>query len=198
MGNITRAVLICLLVCGGVLSCSELYEPEEVLYRIPKDKHASKVVGGFPGEKVRTLKRDRLRFTVRFDETARYELLGNDQQDINKLLGFSLVNSFHHRNSVRLGWRYELSTGDIDLFSYVYLNGVWSHEFLGSIVIGETVECEILMTNDTFTFMLKNEVMAIVSYERGMKKGIYYMLFPYFGGNQPAPHDINVFIKTLP
>ena len=40
---------------------------------------------------------------VSFTESCRYNV-GKDQSDINKLFGFSV--GMHHKNSVRVGWRY--------------------------------------------------------------------------------------------
>lgn len=51
---------------------------------------------------------DSIAFTVRFDSTCRYQTKNSrNQDDINKLMGFSDNGVLHHQNSARVGWRWK-------------------------------------------------------------------------------------------
>ena len=176
-------------------SCNDLYVVPETQYQIPQGQHESRVVGGFFGDKMRTLKNDYMSFTARFDETARYDLQNNDQDDINKLMGFADANSLHHDNSIRFGWRYSIPKDAIEIFGYAYQDGVLNFEYITDIAIHETAEFKIQLTEQSYVLQVKGE--TTLEMERMVRNtvGVYYLLFPYFGGNEPAPHDVNIFIK---
>ena len=176
-------------------SCSEMYIVPETHYLIEEGEHKSKVVGGFFGDKLRTLKRDQFSFTARFDETAVYDLNSNNQHDINKLMGFADANSMHQDNSIRFGWCYNLTTRKVDIFGYAYLDGERFYQRITDIDIGETGQFRIDLTDEAYELTVNDENKLIVPRKVKNKRGIYYLLFPYFGGNEVAPHDINIFIK---
>lgn len=175
------------------LGCSSMYEVPEVVYLIKQGNHKSNVENSLPGNGLRYLKSKTLQFTARFDESVRYKLDQNDQGDINKLFGFSDCNSHHHQNSARFGWSYNIDTDMVDIYAYYYVSGKRHIENLGSAQINEAVRYRIVMGAGYYQFELKNSVTRTA---RGSecKMGMYYLLFPYFGGNRTAPHDIKIYI----
>lgn len=177
-------------------ACSDMYEVPEVHYRIQAGAHESSIVNGFSLDKMRTMKSNRLVFTARFDNSARYDLNHNDHYDINKLMGFSEVNSYHHENSARLGWRYNIEKDAIEIFSYVYDNGDLKYEHINDVEINSTVQYQINMYSNEYEFVVNGFTHRV---ERNIENevGLYYKLFPYFGGNRVAPHDINIYIKEV-
>lgn len=193
--NLTlNLLLIFSFVC--INSCNELYETPETVYLIKKGAHKSNIKGGFIGNGVRSLKSETLAFTARFDESAIYDLGGSDQGDINKLFGFSDCNSLHHDNSARFGWAYNLDSKQVDIYAYVYNNGERKMMKMGSTVIHETNHYRLSVSDTHFEFEFGSSVER---FERGSScnAGLYYLLFPYFGGNQTAPHDIQLVIQEL-
>lgn len=186
--------LILLLILAAAWSCDDLYVVPETQYHIPQGQHQSKVVNSL-GDKVRTLKSDYMSFTARFDESARYDLQNNDQGDINKLMGFADANSLHHDNSIRFGWRYSIAKGEVEIFGYAYQDGVRNFKYITDVAIHETADFSIQLTEQSYVLQVNGEEM--LEMERMVKNtvGVYYLLFPYFGGNEPAPHDINIFVK---
>lgn len=179
-----------------IFACTDLYEVPEVHYRIEAGSHESKVVNGFSLDKMRTMKSNRLVFTARFDNSARYDLNHNDHFDINKLMGFSEANSHHQENSARLGWRFNIDKDAIEIFSYVYSKGDLSYEHITDIEINATIEYQINMYSNEYEFVVNGYSQRI---ERNIENevGLYYRLFPYFGGNQVAPQNINIYIKEV-
>ena len=177
-------------------SCSEMYVVPEDHYMIREGKHKSELVSGLLIDKVRTLKSDRLLFTARFDESAAYDLGNNDHYDINKLMGFADANSLHHENSARFGWRYAIEKSQVEIFSYVYRNAELYYEHIADVALHETVEYEISITANAYQFTVGTESL-FVERDESAGRGVYYRLFPYFGGDQTAPHDIHIYIKEV-
>ena len=192
--NKKSATGIILIVTLSLMGCKSLDEAPEIVYLIKSGDHSSNVEGSLPTNGVRSLKSEILEFTARFDESAIYDLGNNDQEDVNKLFGYSDCNSHHQQNSARFGWNYNVASGQVDIFSYVYKNGDRMIEYLGSTDINETVVYRLSLSGDNFIFKFKDTIFQA---DRGSQCniGLYYLLFPYFGGNQPAPHDIRIYIK---
>ena len=141
------------------------------------------------------IKYQQLAFRVKFDSSAIYSTtLGENQYDINKLYGFSDNNLDHHQFSARFGWRW--SNDSLRLFGYIYNNGIRSDAELGTIAIGSENNCMIKVTATTYVFVLneKETVMPRAS-TTAMAEG--YKLFPYFGGDEMAPHAISIWIQDL-
>lgn len=139
---------------------------------------------------------DELKFVVKFDSSAVYKTLDPlNQADINKLFGFSDNNAQHHEFSARFGWCWNEKNG-LCLFGYTYNNSVRSSKLLGSISIGEEHNCSIKVTPDSYIFTIDGitETMPRTS---ATTKASGYKLYPYFGGDEFAPHNIKILIKEL-
>jgi hypothetical protein len=141
-----------------------------------------------------------LTFEVCFKESCKYDLKNDDQLDVNKLFGRSYgIN--HHDNSIRVGWRYNPLIGKIMLYSYCYANGVRKISHLQNVEVEET-----------FFIKIKHDLTPsiIISGTKNDRPGVYmlrwmpwklkkfgYKLFPYFGGNSTAPHNMSVYLKEM-
>lgn len=138
---------------------------------------------------------DELKFTVKFDSSAIYQTtVPIDQEDINKLYGFSDNNAEHQQFSARFGWNW--ARGALRLYAYVYNNGERASREITSIKIGNEYSCSIKVSNDHYIFSANN-VTTEMSRSSTTSTAIGYKLYPYFGGDEPAPHDINIWIKEL-
>jgi len=147
------------------------------------------------GNVYKPIETEELKFSVKFDSSAIYQsFLSINQYDINKLYGFSDNNAHHHQFSARFGWRW--SDDALRLFAYVYNNGIVISKELGSVTLGKEVNCSIKVGEATYTFIM-DEITEYLprSSTTPIAKG--YLLYPYFGGDELAPHDINIRIKTL-
>ena len=155
-------------------------------YRIKKGKHRSGIhVRPHFGTK-------RMAWTVRFDESCTYDIGMPDQLDVNKLCGIS--HGLHHRDSARFGWA---SVGNrIELFAYYYKDGARSFNSMGVHDIGKDIELHINV-NDAYEMTVASDGTIyrdrLVRSPKACKYG--YMLYPYFGGNQTAPHDVKLSLK---
>lgn len=136
-----------------------------------------------------------LKFLVRFDSSAIYQT-GTEvnQYDINKLYGFSDNNADHHQYSARIGWAW--NNNALRLYAYTYSEGKISKSELGAIAIGAETKCSIKVAGNYYDFEMNGRHLSM---PRGSStssaKG--YMLYPYFGGDETAPHDVSIWIRNL-
>ena len=107
---------------------------------------------------------------VLFNESCKYH--GTEQ--VNKLFGFGSM--FVHKNSHRIGWRFNLASDSIELFTYKYVKKVRTIEHLRFVDIN------------------KKETIELKS-DKAYYLGAHY--FPYFGGTVTATHDVVISIKYL-
>ena len=136
-----------------------------------------------------------LKFIAKFDSSAIYTTANpSNQDDINKLYGFADNNSTHHNFSARFGWCW--SNNALRLFGYVYNNGIRDSQELGTIAIGQEHNCAIKVTPTAYHFFLNGKTDSLPRTSTAIKaEG--YKLYPYFGGDEMAPHTINIYIKEL-
>ncbi len=136
-----------------------------------------------------------MKFMVRFDSTAKYQtILPIHQTDINKLYGFSDNNTDHHQFSARFGWRW--LNNQLQLFAYVYNNGVNVSQQIGTVTIGSENYCSIKVNGNHYVFTL-NSTMLTMPRNSSTTVGLGYKLYPFFGGSEVAPHRISIWIKDL-
>jgi hypothetical protein len=183
-------MLFCLPLMGlMVQSC----EPEADLVRhfiIRKGEHYA------THRVVESLQTEALVFRARFDESAKYNFKEEGFQDSkNKLLGFSDCNSLHHENSARFAWQW--FNDQLEIYAYCYVNGARVEQYVGTVNMGDFNRYEIRLSYDKYLFRLNDEQSVEISRGNNCNIGLYYMLWPYFGGSLPAPHDVRIDIKML-
>jgi hypothetical protein len=141
----------------------------------------------------RAVETNQMKFTVKFDSTAVYKTIQPvNQYDINKLYGFSDNNADHHQYSARLGWRW--SDNALRLFAYVYNEGGMTSKELTTVPIGAEIQCSIQVAGNKYLFTV-NGVTESMPRSSSTATGKGYQLYPYFGGDETAPHDIHIWIR---
>jgi hypothetical protein len=130
-------------------------------------------------------------FFVKFDETCVYKTVdATNQEDVNKLIGIS--DGFSHtKNSARFGWRY--LNGKLEILGYTHFNGKFNFEKICDLEIGKEYQCDLVIGED-YKFSVAGKTISMDRFPK--KSGFNYYLWPYFGGNETAPHDIE--IKVYP
>lgn len=147
------------------------------------------------GNSYRPVQVTEMKFAVRFDSTAIYRTqLPENQYDINKLYGFSDNNADHHQYSARFGWRW--SDNALRLFAYIYNEGTVSSRELTTVPIGSETSCSIKVSGSTYLFTVNGDTTSMPR-SATTAKGAGYQLYPYFGGDETAPHQINIWIRDL-
>jgi hypothetical protein len=158
-------------------------------YLITTNQHSAK------GSGLRVVSKAIMRFEVLFDSTCIYRnVIPENQYDINKLYGFSDCGSAHHQNSARVGWLWNGSA--IELHAYCYVSGVRNSQLMGTLQPGQPAQISIAVQPKQYIFEW-NGKKTVMNRSCDGNKVEGYQLYPYFGGDETAPHDIRVFIKDL-
>jgi hypothetical protein len=133
-----------------------------------------------------------LKYEVTFTPSCVY-YIGDDQSGINKLLGIGYL-PYHRWNSVRFGWSYKAGNW-VDIFSYCYINKERIYNLIGMVEIGKANTFMITPGQSSHTLQVlgKGIYHTVPLYRQGSG----YLLRPYFGGNQTAPHDIEIKMTAL-
>jgi hypothetical protein len=134
-----------------------------------------------------------IKFRARFDSSAIYETKAkNNQADINKLYGISDCGSSHQTNSARFGWVW--NNNRLEIWAYIYADGQRQFRFVDSVSLNEFHQYEIAFTDSSYVFKVNNSVEL----PRGCKsEADGYKLYPYFGGDEAAPHEVTIVIEDL-
>ena len=137
---------------------------------------------------------DNLKFRALFDSSAVYKTIkAENQGDINKLYGVSDCGSFHHTNSARFGWRWY--NNQLEIWAYTYINGERKSSFVDTVALDKFYTYQIRFSDNKYIFILNEKEVEMPRACSGTTKG--YKLFPYFGGDESAPHDISIWIEEL-
>lgn len=145
--------------------------------------------------------KNRVKFRACFDKSAiEYELNQVDIFDINKLFGFS-TSWFHHVQSARLGWRC-IDGENIELLTYSYHDGerkIEDTHIITTVKPDEWFTCEIIDLNYYYHYTVQK---GMDFFNATNKKSpdytpFQYLLYPYFGGNNPATKDIKIYFERL-
>lgn len=132
---------------------------------------------------------------VCFDFSCKYDLRSDDNFDLNKLFGVGFF-PHHHRNSARIGWRWNIVTQKVELFGYVYNRGQRVAKYLTSVKLGEKFRASITLEGIGYGFIIQRHGLdAVHEFMKGKTYFIGYKLGAYFGGNKPAPHKMNIEIN---
>lgn len=144
-----------------------------------------------------TLQSTRLTFYAKFNNGCQYTFENTGFQDSkNKLLGFSDCNSLHHENSARFAWQWY--NNQLEIYAYCYVGGERIEKYIGLVELEKENRYEIELTPDAYHFRLNDEEAVSIRRNAPCQKGLYYMLWPYFGGTLPAPHNMQIAIKMTP
>ncbi|HEY5969547.1 MAG TPA: hypothetical protein VIU35_16315 [Chitinophagaceae bacterium] len=143
---------------------------------------------------LKSVRTSEMKFMAKFDNSAMYQtVIPENQYDINKLWGFSEgINNQY--NSARIGWSW--NNNALRLYGYVYAKGVRHMQEITSVSIGADITCSIKLAVNTYLFTVNG---ISISMPRGLSttQANGYQQYPYFGGNETAPHLITIMIKSL-
>lgn len=163
-------------------------ETTAVVYTIKKDSHyATSNPFMFSTNNI-------VQFEATFNPTAIYQTLDAENQgDINKLYGVSDCYSAHHTNSARFGWRWYGNR--LEIHAYAYVNGTRQSVYIGDVELDKASTYKLELKDELYVFTLDDKQVTLPRACSGSGSG--YKLYPYFGGDETAPHDITIEIKEM-
>lgn len=183
-------ILVILITCF-LIACSFEFDDTN-WYHIKKGDHFCKTIN-----RTRAIKfTGKATYVVKFDKSCLYDPTQVGDH-INKLCGFTDANSGVHDNSVRFGWRPDMASDKIKIFTYWYVNKQRGYEYLGSVNVDELITLDLLITKSSYKFTFASINYATVLRQKNNKIGVYTRLFPYFGGTPVAPHDMKIYLKEI-
>lgn len=129
---------------------------------------------------------------IKFNSSVKYNLYSVDQWDINKLFGISY--GYHHHNSVRFGWRWNLKENKLEILAYIYINKKRIQDSLAFIDLHQDYQFKIIKQEHQYLLSIidpeTSQTIVHKTYPAGKGCPLGYLLHPYFGGNCSAPHKI--------
>lgn len=135
--------------------------------------------------------RDRIDGTITFVGDFSYS---NTDRDTHKIIGFS-DNWHHHKDSIRLGWRWDFSLQKIEVLTIRYSNNIRYINHL--CFIENNLEKEynfVISKNKTCYFIVFNNRNDILP-RKSNWFGPRYLLFPYYGGQAKSEKKIQFIIN---
>lgn len=164
-------------------SCLKKDDNDFYIFKIKKGSHKSAYSLKYTDKNVIT-------FNVKFDSSSIYETIDPiNQYDVNKLFGISDGKS-HIKNSARFGWRYV--NNKLELMAYTHFEGIFHFEKICNIEPNKEYTCQLSL-EDTYVFRIDTFEVKMPRFRNESAKNYY--LYPYFGGDETAPHDITIKIK---
>ncbi len=181
-----KRIALIILLCMGCTK--EVDDLGFRIYTIPEGEHSSGTFFNHPDN-------SRIEFKFMLDESAIYQTeIPENQYDVNKIYGFSDFGKIHQKYSIRLGWRY--IDGKIELCWLRHEEGRHSSAKIRNIEINEIYNAVINITTFNYQIVIDDDTTLVRRRPDGYWGLIRrYYLYPYFGGNEYAPHDINIRIK---
>jgi hypothetical protein len=137
-----------------------------------------------------------LRFRVNFSPQCIYDLGNVNQWDINKLCGLS--QGPHQIDSARFGWRWLLAEKKIEVLSYCYVASVRvPAQRICLLDPRQVAAFKLVVQDNVYIFQYLSSKGAVLSEvrqsrQRSRLESTTYKLFPYFGGDEVAPHTMTI------
>ena len=157
-----------------------------MIFKIRKGKHRNIFKWFFP---FFTFKK-KLKCSICLLGDHKYYFNTKDEQiKTNKLVGLS-DNYYHRKDSIRIGYRFY--NNKYDLMVYYYNNSENLSQVIGEIHENLEFNIEFEILNDKYLVKYDGNVYY---FNRTSKwKLLRYYTYPYFGGENPSPKDIEISI----
>lgn len=182
------AVWTCSEQGDSITSKNASHPDSATVYRIPSRSHFSQQ-SSYQAADV-----SEITFKARFDSSAIYHTADpRNQGDINKLYGMSDCNTSHQANSARFGWRW--FGNKLEIWAYAYVNNERKTAFIKTVPLRTTSTYGIAFADSVYRFIVDESEVSLPRHCAGRARG--YKLFPYFGGDEPAPHDVTIEIREI-
>jgi len=112
-----------------------------------------------------------------------------NQKDTNKLIGLSDA-LHHHKDSVRIGWRYIPENDFIEISAIVYSNKKRTITKITEVHPKTFSHFSIKIDSENYIINVNNKEVYIPRTSK--YKCVRYILYPYFGGKTKTPKKIKI------
>ena len=179
-----RFATYCLILF--LLSCNKITDDYKV-FTIKEGKHRSTRALNYSKDTM-------FGWNIEFDSSAIYKCVDSlNQYDINKLIGWSDCGTDHLENSIRFGWRW--LNDSLEILWFRHLNGNFEFEKITSVETNEVIYLDLELKDDKYILGVNGVVVEV---DRPCTQDFKrYYLYPYFGGDERAPHNIKIKLKGV-
>lgn len=160
-----------------------------MIYTVKKNRHRATPLNLGIWKNKTLLKR-----SVTFLNNSIYPL---QDGSIHKLFGIGFFWDLH-RQSARIGWRYE-GSGIFKLFAYCYVDGKRIKKEICNVPMNIPINCSIQLKNNLYIFKIfyNSSPVSIVTVSYKHNKKWSFPLNLYYGGPNKAPNEIQVKIEKV-
>jgi hypothetical protein len=139
-----------------------------------------------------------IRFGVLFNKSCEYHTIKKENMlDINKLFGLSF--GFHHKNSVRFGWRIN-KNNKISILCYIYRDGKrileWDEDiYMLDVDLEKLYFYDIMVIKGNYILTIRDDnskILTTKTIKTGKLSKFGYFLNPYFGGDEVSPINMEI------
>jgi len=185
--SVVRKASLILITLLAFLGCKKVDDFGFTTYLIKKCKHKSTYA-------YKTTKSELIQFQTIFDGSAIYTTKDSlNQYDINKLYGVSDCGCNHMDYSIRFGWRW--LDDNLEIHWFRHSNGDFTFDKITDAIIDQTQDYSIEIQEDQYILCVDNICDTVARVGCSSVDYRRYYLYPYFGGQEKAPHDITIKIK---
>ena len=177
--------LLALVALVKLNSCTKIKDNYKT-FTIKKGKHRSTYALNYSKDTA-------FGWNVIFDSSAIYTTVDSlNQYDVNKLIGWSDCGEGHLEYSIRFGWRW--LNNNLEIHWFKHENGEFSFDKICDVNLCDTHSYDLTIYRWDYKLCVDNTCVLVP--RNCVKRKKKYMLYPYFGGNESAPHDINICISS--
>lgn len=181
-----KRFLFALTLLMALTSCVKSQQNNVITYTIKK--------GDFYSDHTFGTCKSVLAYEIKFDPSCAYLIDPVEQADINKLFGFCPIYTPHHIKSARFGWRYYKDS--LEIHAYIYDKGKNYNYKITSVQFDKYFSYKLTETNTQYIFEVNQIKYVYTKKQKGMAT-LNLHLYPYFGGNTRAPHEMKLYFKPI-
>tara|TARA_E500000331_G_scaffold345720_1_gene383624 strand:- start:530 stop:1075 length:546 start_codon:yes stop_codon:yes gene_type:complete len=178
-----RYKILCLIIL--FFSCKKIKDNYTTFF-IPQGEHRSTAAYNASNDTV-------FNWRIIFDSSAIYKTVDSiNQLDINKLIGWSDCGEDHSESSIRFGWRW---VDNLEIHWFKHENGNFSFDKITNINLCEPHDYYLKI--HTWDYEMRVDGVRVFIPRNCVEHKRKYQLYPYFGGDETAPHRIKIKIKNI-
>lgn len=117
---------------------------------------------------------------------------------VNKLFGLSTSLDVH-KNSIRVGWRYDAESDFFELTPYIYEGGIRTINATKRLYVkaGQEITIELSKTDESISLrcITPGKTEFTVSLRRKYTWMPVFLTHPFWGGYDPAPVNMSFFVE---
>lgn len=127
----------------------------------------------------------------KFEEDCYYTVPNSDSLDWNKLTGLGDLDN--QKNSIRVGWRCINNTFQVCAYVHNKVRyQVTDDMILKTVKANQPFRVRIVYNNNSAEIQVDNKIFKVEDISR---PNVIFKQYPWFGGQETAPHDMTLYTR---